>query len=224
MDQTMQCSKCRDKGIIFQPYSGKHLCHEHFIMDFEAKAKRVIREYRWIRPQDTIAIPISGEPSDNALLFFIRKLIANRRDIRVVEIPATEERSGALSVAQSAGATKIALSTPLEDAAVSILTTILKGDMGTLFTEGTESEGHLPLIIPFCHIPAAEIALYARIHGLAVGGRSRSPDNHPLDRDVKDMLINYSIRHPAAPHAVLNLGESLKRIRAASDEGEIHGT
>ena len=219
----MQCSKCRDKAIIFQPYSGQHLCHEHFIMDFEAKAKRVIRVHRWMQPQDTIAIPVSGEPSDHALLFFIRKLIANRRDIRVMEIPATEETAGVLSVAQSAGATKIALSTPLEDAASYILTTILQGNAERFFEADTKTKGGLPLITPFCHIPADEITLYAHIHELDGDGIASTRANTHLDTEVKTMLNDYSHRHPAAPYAILNLCESLERTGLVAEERETHG-
>ena len=84
----MQCSKCRNEGIIFQPYSGQHLCREHFISDFEAKAKRAIRVHQWMQPGDHIAVAMSGDPADDALLFFFRKLTGNRRDIRVSEVPS----------------------------------------------------------------------------------------------------------------------------------------
>ena len=39
----MKCSKCRREAIIYQRYSGLHLCEQHFNRDFEAKAKRAIR-------------------------------------------------------------------------------------------------------------------------------------------------------------------------------------
>jgi hypothetical protein len=218
----MQCSKCRNEGIIFQPYSGQHLCREHFIADFEAKAKRAIRVHRWMQPQDSVAVVMSGDPADHALLFFFRKLTAYRRDIRLSEVPAGEI-SGIISAACNAGVTKIALSTPLEDAAASALTTILQGNAERFFKTGTETEEKLPLITPFCHIPANEIMLYARIHELEGDGVTSSRANSLLYTEVKTMLTDYSHRHPAAPYAVLNLCESLKRTRLVSEMGETRG-
>ena len=218
----MQCSKCRNEGIIFQPYSGQSLCRDHFIVDFEAKAKRAIRVNRWMQAQDSVGIAMSGDTADHALLFFFRKLTAHRKDIRVSEVPAGEI-SGMMSAACNAGVTKIALSTPLEEAAASALTTILQGHAECFFATGGENEEGLPLITPFCHIPAGEIALYARVHDLDGDGTTSSRANTPLYSEVKTMLADYSFRHPAAPHAVLNLCESVKKIGLVPEGGETRG-
>ena len=71
----MLCSKCRRRAIIYQRYSGLHLCKAHFIADFEAKAKRAIRTHHWIIPDDRIAVALSGGKDSSALLFFLKKLI-----------------------------------------------------------------------------------------------------------------------------------------------------
>jgi hypothetical protein len=219
----MQCSKCRNEGIIFQPYSGNNLCREHFIADFEAKAKRAIRVHRGMQPQDSVAVAMGGNPANHALLFFFRKLTNHRRDIWVSEIPKGEI-SEMLSAACNAGATKIALSTPLEDAAASALTTILQGRAESFFAAGHETAVGIPLITPFCHIPAGEIALYARIHGMDGDDVTGSRSNSPLYTEVKNMLADYTQHHPAAPHAILNLCESLKRTGLVSEGGKNRGT
>ncbi len=82
----MQCDRCRREAIIFQPYSGKNLCKEHFLADAEAKAKRTIRSHQWLRPGDHIAVALSGDKKSSALLFFLKKLTGKRRDIRVSAI------------------------------------------------------------------------------------------------------------------------------------------
>ena len=82
----MQCNKCRRNAVFFQEYSGLHLCEEHFEADVEAKAKHEIRRHRWMIPGDHIAVALSGNPSSSALLFFLKKLTANRRDIRISAI------------------------------------------------------------------------------------------------------------------------------------------
>jgi tRNA(Ile)-lysidine synthase TilS/MesJ len=82
----MLCDACRREAVIFQPYSGKHLCPEHFTRDFEAKAKRTIRAHGWLRPDDHIAVAFSGDAAGTALLSFLLDLTASRRDIRLSAI------------------------------------------------------------------------------------------------------------------------------------------
>jgi uncharacterized protein (TIGR00269 family) len=62
------------------------LCREHFIADLEAKAKREIRLHRGIRGGDRIAVALSGDAPGSALLFFLKKLTAQRRDVKVFAI------------------------------------------------------------------------------------------------------------------------------------------
>jgi tRNA(Ile)-lysidine synthase TilS/MesJ len=82
----MQCTICRREAIVFQLYSGKHLCPVHFTKDVEVKAKRTIRKHSWMHRGDHIAIALSGDAASTALLFFLSKLTANRRDIRLSAI------------------------------------------------------------------------------------------------------------------------------------------
>ncbi len=82
----MQCDACRREAIVFQPYSGKYLCPVHFTKDFETKAKRTIRSHSWLHPGDHIAVTLSGDALGTALLLFLSKLTANRRDIQLSAI------------------------------------------------------------------------------------------------------------------------------------------
>jgi len=82
----MQCSKCPRDAMVFQPYSGLHLCDQHIIADVEAKAKKVIRAQGWLKSGDHIAVPLSIDKSSGALLYFLKKLTAERRDIRISAI------------------------------------------------------------------------------------------------------------------------------------------
>lgn len=90
----MQCSKCHREAIIFQKYSGQHLCRQHFVGDLEAKAKRAIRTHRWMSPGDHIAVALSGDAASSALVFFLKKLTAQRRDIQVSAITVDEGIGG----------------------------------------------------------------------------------------------------------------------------------
>ncbi len=85
----MQCSKCHRDEIIFQPYSGVHLCDQHLVADVEAKAKKVIRTQGWLRPGDHIAVLLTDDKNSSALLYFLRKLTVQRSDITVSAIIIT---------------------------------------------------------------------------------------------------------------------------------------
>lgn len=90
----MLCSKCRHPAIIYQRYSGLHLCKAHFIADFESKAKRAIRNHRWIKPKDRIAVALSGGKNSSALLYFLKKILGTRRDVRLSAIFIDEGTKG----------------------------------------------------------------------------------------------------------------------------------
>ena len=90
----MQCSKCRRDAVIYQRYSGLHLCEQHFNRDFEAKAKRAIREHRWIESGDVVAVALSGGKDSSAVLYFLHRLLHERRDVRLMAITVDEGISG----------------------------------------------------------------------------------------------------------------------------------
>jgi hypothetical protein len=204
----MQCSTCRREAIIFQPYSGRYLCGDHLIQDLEAKAKRAIRVHHGMQPGDHIGVVMTGDSASAALQFFLKKLTGKRKDIRVSVITA-DEATGHGETGRGPGITKIAGATTLEDAAASALTAILMGDAERCFGPGSADRNRIPVITPFSHIPAEEIALYARLCGVEEATGARGTGGEPLISEVKAVLGDYSTRHPAAPHAILNLCESL---------------
>jgi tRNA(Ile)-lysidine synthase TilS/MesJ len=90
----MQCNKCRRDAILFQEYSGQYLCKYHVEDDVEAKAKYEIRRNRWMASGDHIAIALSGGKNSSALLYFLKKLTADRRDIHLSAITIDEGIAG----------------------------------------------------------------------------------------------------------------------------------
>ena len=90
----MRCNKCRKEALLFQEYSGQHLCRYHFEADLERKAKHEIRSHRWLIPGDHIAVALSGDAGSSALLYFLKKLTSNRRDIRISAITVDEGIAG----------------------------------------------------------------------------------------------------------------------------------
>lgn len=219
----MQCSKCRNNSIIYQPYSGQYLCRDHFIDDFEAKAKRAIRVHRWMRPGDCIGVPQSGDVAGRALLFFLQKLTGNRRDVRVLVLPAIGVSEIYREMSGSHGITKIAVALTLDEVASSALTDILQGHVERYFSQDNDTIRALPRVTPFRHIPADEVATYARVFGITADAPYCGKGNDPVYEEVAAMLTDYSRRHPATPHAVLNLSESLARTCIKDDTVLPHG-
>lgn len=215
----MQCNKCRQEAIHYQPYSGQYLCVEHLVADIETKAKRTIRQRKGICPGDHIAVILTGDPAERALLFFLHKLTGKRRDIRVSGILGDAHESAG-SIAGRAGATRITLATTLEDCSAAFLAGILRGEPVGCSRGGQEETGTLSVIAPFCHIPSCEIALYSRIHGLGESSVPAAQENDSLYMDVKNLLGAYACRHPAAPHAILNLGEMLAAAAREPDAAQ----
>lgn len=99
----MLCSKCRRPAIIYQRYSGLHLCRNHFVADFQAKAKRAVRTHGWLSPGDSIAVAFSGGKDSAALLHFLHGLTCGRRDLRLYAITIDEGISGYRDPAIAAG-------------------------------------------------------------------------------------------------------------------------
>jgi len=112
-------------------------------------------------------------------------------------------------VARRNGATRLALGFNLDDEAQSVLMNVLRGDADRLFRQMSPVEGLVPRIKPFLYIPEREVALYAVLHveGFELG---RCPYSHnALRADVRNLLNDYSWRHPATKYSLVNLGERL---------------
>jgi hypothetical protein len=207
----MQCSKCKRESVVYQPYSGQHLCQEHLIADIESKAKRTIRQQQGMRPGDHIGIIQGRTVADKALLLFFRNLTNTRKDIRISEITGDRKTGNAAAQIHDTGVTKIANAVTLEEASAAVLTDLLRGDLGKYQPADGMNTAALPVITPFRHIPAEEILQYARILGISGERMPCSGIHDTLFEDVTKMLADYTTRHPAAPHAVLNLAKSLER-------------
>jgi len=201
----MQCSICRKDTIIYQPYSGQHLCREHFIASVDAKVKREIRRHHWLQSDDHIGVVQDGDLPGKTLLSFLTNLTGNRKDIRISAI------STGAGIPPGAKLTKLAVATTLEDAATSVLASVLRGQPGQRVASVRAGDGPtIPVIVPFSHIPAEEIILYGRLCGISETAPAVTQEPDPFLCEVKILLADYTGKHPATPHAVLNLGESLE--------------
>lgn len=237
----MKCDKCRDDAVLFQSYSGRHLCGRHLTADIEIRAKRSIRAHRWMSSGDHIAVMISGDKKSSALLSFMKKLTADRHDIRLSAVPAGEAvtgksaRSAALKVAAllripclealspdgslaatQDSITKIALGSSLDEIAQDVLAQFLFGDTSRLVHPWLTGNSPVPVICPFISVPSDELDLYWDCLGTGIDLVPGTPAQGDPQNEIPAFLEKYSRRHPATKFALLNLGEKLSNGNAAA--------
>jgi hypothetical protein len=245
--KSMLCDKCRNEAVFFQPSSGRHLCRRHLAADIEVRAKRAIRSHHWMKTGDHIAVTRTRDKKSAALLFFLKKIVAGRRDIRLSVVPAgTEETDGCclsaidevagFSGTPSAGIpepgghgtaardrpTKIALAVTLDDIASDVLVRFLFGNAENLIHPPQAAAGGIEVICPFIAIPSEELDRYRDCE--ATGHASCPPPQDPLSREVETLFCDYHHRHPATRFALLNLAEGLSNgniagVAAATGRG-----
>jgi hypothetical protein len=174
-----------------------------------------------MRPGDRIAVGLTGDGLGEALLHFLTKVADGRRNLVVEGMPVPGTGAEWIGKMRAAGYTKIALATPLEDTAASVLLEFLRGAADP-FSARYPCSSALPIITPFCHIPAREIALYGRTQGVVGSSAPEREMADPFLAEVRSLLTTYAERHPGAMYAVVNLGEALATCGACAG-GEGHG-
>jgi hypothetical protein len=239
-ENRMQCDKCKNEAIFFQSYSGRHLCGRHLVLDIEVRAKRSIRSHRWMHTGDHIAVVVSGDRKSAALLCFLKKLTADRRDIRLSAVPAREEDaatggvSAATMLAESLGipciemplpgdsgavangnVTRVARAISLDDIAQDVLDQFLFGNADRLVHPVSGNGNPLPVICPFIAIPSDELDIYAEIETEGLGFPPVTSPRNNMPSEITALLQGYYQRHPATKFALLHLAEQLNNGDAA---------
>ena len=229
----MRCDKCRNEAVFFQACSGRHLCSRHLVADIEARAKRSIRSHRWMRPGDHIAVVVSGDRRSAALLSFLKKLTAGRRDVRLSAVPVCEEdyragnNSAAMRVTESlqvrcimpapgdsgtasyTNITKIAVAVSLDEIAQSVLGQFLFGNADRLVHPPPAEWYRIPVICPFIAVPSEELDRYWESEGTGIECLSTTSCHDIVLQETQAMLDDFSLRHPATRYALLNVAEEL---------------
>lgn len=212
----MQCSRCLNPAILYQRYSGRHLCCEHLIVDIKTRAKRVIRQHHWLVKGDHIGV-YTGFGFGETLYLFLEDLVANRDDITVSRIQEPDPRSADEStrhqafsdLISSSGITRLALSDSADDIATGILSSLLTGDVPSLL-KGGEADPGIAVMYPFREIPDQELEIYTRELGIV---RSEplvgSNDTPAFQLAVRGLLTAYSASHPSVVHSLRRYGDAL---------------
>jgi uncharacterized protein (TIGR00269 family) len=88
------CDKCGKRAIIYQKYSGMHLCERHFEDDVHRKIRESIRAYGIFSSVKKIAVALSGGKDSSSLLYVLNNLFSKRRDMEIVAIMVDEGIDG----------------------------------------------------------------------------------------------------------------------------------
>jgi hypothetical protein len=233
------CSKCLRPPIIFQPYSGMHLCREHFILDLESKVKKTIRENKWLNRGDHLGVILDRKTSGYALLHLLSKITQKRPDISLIAIRTEFPENWYFLPGQIESlfhARFILLHYNNEDDTEGEIT----GDLCTLAEElhlsrvlsgstlDDVSDQNLYLLLsgkagvigdeggeiePFRKIPQTEIELYAScIPGMVQNPREKA-DTPSLMRDIHTALEDYADLHPSVRYSILGFHDNLKSLQ-----------
>jgi len=89
----MSCDKCSMPAVIYQRYSGMHLCKDHFVRDVERRIKKDIRGFK-IEAGDRIAVAPSGGKDSTLLLHVLNEIFEKQRDIEILAITIDEGIKG----------------------------------------------------------------------------------------------------------------------------------
>ncbi len=83
----MTCDRCSEEEVIFQRYSGRRLCGEHFIQLFERRFKKELRKQRsWSGAKlGRVGVALSGGKDSTSLLHLLSELNIDLRAISVDE-------------------------------------------------------------------------------------------------------------------------------------------
>ena len=84
------CDKCNARAVIYQRYSGMHLCRSHFDDDVHRKVREALRETGIFGKGSKLAIDLDGGKNSSSMLYILKNLFSRRRDIEMVAVLVDE--------------------------------------------------------------------------------------------------------------------------------------
>lgn len=79
-----KCDKCRAQAVIYQRYSGMHLCREHMQADVIRRARERLRKSGIFGGARRILIGLDGERRSATVASILLSLFSRRRDIEIL--------------------------------------------------------------------------------------------------------------------------------------------
>ncbi|MFB3766339.1 MAG: tRNA lysidine(34) synthetase TilS [Methanotrichaceae archaeon] len=90
----MKCDKCSSPSAIYQKYSGMHLCTAHFWEDVHRKIRGHLRESGIFAHGAKLAAAVNGSAESAVMIYVLKSLFSNRKDIEFVAIMIDEGIAG----------------------------------------------------------------------------------------------------------------------------------
>ena len=85
------CTSCRSRDAIFmRPYSGEKLCGRCFKKSIERKVQATISKYDMLKPDDVVAMAVSGGKDSLSLLHIMVKIEKNFPEARMCAVTVDE--------------------------------------------------------------------------------------------------------------------------------------
>jgi len=176
----ISCDKCSGRAVIFQKYSGKHLCAQHFEEDVHRKVREVLRTYRIFGKPCRIVVAVSGGKDSSSLLMILHNLFSYREDVELVALSIDEGIDGYRSKTIEAAAL-VAKRLGIEHIVES-----LEGNFGVT-TDLMASQGHSQGPCSFCGVLRKGLlnktARELEANAVATG--------HNLDDEAQTVMLNY---------------------------------
>ena len=182
----MKCSRCQRDAIIFQPYSGNHLCEAHLISDIESRVKKEIRKKGGLKSGERLFVSCREPAETFALRVFLSGLLLKRTDISFV--------------ADEAEADTVLTPTCLERVAETVLVAVLEGTPDQYLSRPEKR-----ILQPFAAIPRKEIELYAVAHNWHNVEERKSTKTDAF-------LTSFSETRPGTRFALKNIKDSLEEM------------
>lgn len=90
----MKCDKCSAPASVYQKYSGMHLCTAHFQEDVHRKIRGTLRESGVFAHGAKLAVAVNGSADSAVLIYVLKSLFENRRDIDLIAVMIDEGIAG----------------------------------------------------------------------------------------------------------------------------------
>ncbi|MFC1768574.1 TIGR00269 family protein [Nanoarchaeota archaeon] len=81
---------CCKKNPIIELQSGRLLCKDHYIHYFEKKVLKTIRKFKLIEKNDKICVALSGGKDSLSLLYLLKRIFKERKDLKLSAILINE--------------------------------------------------------------------------------------------------------------------------------------
>ncbi len=90
----MKCDKCSANAVMHQRYSGMSLCRAHFQEDVHRKIRETLRESKLFGCGARIAVALDGSADSATLIYVLKNLFSNRKDIELIAVMIDEGIEG----------------------------------------------------------------------------------------------------------------------------------